>query len=282
MTDRTDTSDTSDSTRSDPGIADAPTLLRVVDGVATITLNRPANRNALSMELVGSLSGSLAHAISDPLVHVIVLTGAGSVFCAGADLKERRTVSAGGDEGGVPTFVRVFEQILDAPKPVVAKLNGSALAGGLGLACSCDLVIAPDTAMFGFTEVRIGVAPAIISVVCLPRLRFADAAELFLLGDRISAVEAQRFGLINRVVAPAEIDAATANVVGRLRLGGPNALAATKAILNNGDREARRTAFQAMAKLSEGLFSSDEANEGIRAFTEKRPASWTIAPSGAT
>jgi methylglutaconyl-CoA hydratase len=257
----------------DVAMTDPATLVEVAHGVATITLNRPNNRNALSTELVESLSQSLATAIDDPAVHVVVLTGNGPVFCAGADLKERRTVTAG-DAGGVPTFVRIFEQILDAPKPVVAKLNGSALAGGLGLACSCDLVVAPDTAMFGFTEVRIGVAPAIISVVCLPKLRAADAAELFLTGERISAAEALRVGLINRAVPPDEVDAATDVLVAKLRLGGPMALAATKSLLASADRQARRAAFVAMADLSGRLFASDEAAEGMAAFAAKRVPAW--------
>ena len=255
-------------------IAGPATRLDIASGVGTITLDRPANRNALSTELVESLSASLEAAIADPGVHVIVLTGSGTVFCAGADLKERRTVTAGGGDGGVPTFVRVFEQILDAPKPVVAKLNGSALAGGLGLACSCDLVVAPTTAMFGFTEVRIGVAPAIISVVCLPKMRQADAAELFLTGERITAAEALRVGLVNRVVEPDAVDAATAELVAKLRLGGPLALASTKRLLASADRDARRALFVEMARLSGELFASEEASEGMRAFGEKRPPSW--------
>ena len=258
----------------DVSSSSAATLLSVIDGVATVTLNRPANRNALSTELVESLEASLASAVNDPAVHVVVLTGAGTVFCAGADLKERRTVVTG-EGDGVPTFVRVFEQILDAPMPVVAKLNGSALAGGLGLACSCDLIVAPDTAMFGFTEVRIGVAPAIISVVCLPRLRPSDAAELFLTGERISAAEALRVGLINRCVPATELDAATQALVAKLRLGGPIALAATKGLLGAADRDARRKSFVAMAALSADLFASDEATEGIAAFAQKRLPSWT-------
>ena len=255
------------------------TLLTVASGVATITLNRPANRNALSIELVDALAASLEQVIAHKSVRVIVLTGSGPVFCAGADLKERRTVSTGvgGDTGdGVPTFVKIFEQILDAPKPIVAKLNGSALAGGLGLACSCDLVVAPDTAAFGFTEVRIGVAPAIISVVCLPRMRQSDAAELFLTGERISAAEALRVGLVNRVVPPGEVDAVTDELVRRLLLGGPAAMAATKGLLGFRNGEARRAACREMAELSGRLFGSEEAAEGIRAFAEKRPPSWFV------
>lgn len=254
---------------------DAATLLEVRGGVATITLNRPANRNALSEELVNSLAANLDAALDDPAARVVVLTGSGTVFCAGADLKERRTVSTGSDADGPPTFVRIFQRIQNSPKPVVAKLNGSALAGGLGLACSCDLVIAPTTAMFGFTEVRIGVAPAIISVVCLPKLRQADAAELFLTGERIPAVEALRVGLINRAVEPDQVDHVTDELVGKLLLGGPKALAASKALLRTVPEFATQDeAFLAMAKLSGSLFASEEGIEGMTAFAQKRTPSW--------
>ena len=251
------------------------TLLDVVGGIATITLNRPANRNALSKEMVDSILDSLRAAVANPDARVIIFTGTGTVFCAGADLKERQTVTQGTD-GGPPTFVQIFEEIQGSPKPIVAKLNGSALAGGLGLACSCDIVIAPDTAMFGFTEVRIGVAPAIISVVCLPRLRHADAAELFLTGERINAAEALRVGLINRCVPADQVQAVTDQLVGRLLLGGPKAIAATKKLLRDVPRIPTQTeAFKLMAKLSGDLFSSTEAAEGMAAFAQKRKPSWT-------
>jgi methylglutaconyl-CoA hydratase len=242
-------------------------------GVATITLNRPDNRNALSTELVESLSAHLSTAIADPGVRVIVLTGAGTVFCAGADLKERRTATAGPDDD-LPTFVRVFQAIAASPKPVVGKLNGAALAGGLGLACSCDLTIAPQRAQFGFTEVRIGVAPAIISVVCLPKLRTADAAELFLTGERITATRAAEVGLITRAVPDDELDSATDELVNKLLLGGPNALAATKRLLAEVQQMDRLDAFRWASKLSASLFESEEGLAGIAAFAAKQPAPW--------
>ena len=251
------------------------TLFSVSDGVGTITLNRPDNRNALSTELVESLRAHLDQAISNPSVRVIVLTGAGTVFCAGADLKERRTVTNTGVDDDLPTFVRIFQTIRSAPKPVVGKLNGSALAGGLGLACSCDITIAPERAMFGFTEVRIGVAPAIISVVCLPKLRPADAAELFLTGERITASEAARVGLINRAVADEALDAATDDVIAKLLLGGPKAMAASKMLLTTVPAFANEEdAFRWTAKLSGELFTSPEAAEGMGAFAAKRAPNW--------
>ncbi len=199
------------------------TLLHVERGVATITLNRPDRRNSLSEALVESLAANLTAAIADEHSRVIVVTGNGPVFCAGADLRERRTAAApaAGAAEELPTFVRIFQMMQASPKPVVAKLNGPALAGGLGLACAADITIAPMSATFAFTEVRIGVAPAVISVVCLPRLRQVDAARLFLTGERIGAEEAARVGLITMAVPDAEMDAATDAVVGQLLLGGP-------------------------------------------------------------
>jgi methylglutaconyl-CoA hydratase len=251
------------------------TLLSVAGGVGTITLNRPDNRNALSTELVESLRAHIDEAILDPLVRVIVLTGAGTVFCAGADLKERRTVSASSADDDLPTFVRIFQTLQKAPKPVVGRINGPALAGGLGLACSCDITIAPKRATFGFTEVRIGVAPAIISVVCLPKLRGADAAELFLTGERISAEEAARVGLINKAVDDDQLDVAVEAMVAKLLLGGPKALAASKELLTAVPGFAsQEDAFRWTAKLSAELFASEEAAEGMGAFTQKRHPNW--------
>lgn len=251
------------------------TLLDIGDGVATITLNRPAQRNALSAELIKSLSTSIEAAIEDPSTRVIVLTGAGSVFCAGADLKERATVTTSNADDELPALVRIFQRLQASPKPVVAKLNGSALAGGLGLACACDFAIAPRRALFGFTEVRVGVAPAIISVVCLPKLRAADAAELFLTGERISADEAARVGLITRAVDDDQLDAAVDVLIAKLRLGGPRALAASKDLLRRVPRfTTQEDAFRWTSTLSAQLFASEEAAEGMRAFAEKRTPSW--------
>ena len=258
--------------------ANPATILETTGGVATITLNRPASRNALSAELVESLAANVDRAIADPSAKVIVITGAGTVFCAGADLKERRTVTTTEADDDLPTFVRIFQRIQAAPKPVIAKLNGSALAGGLGLACACDFAIAPKRAMFGFTEVRIGVAPAIISVVCLPKLRPSDAAQLFLTGERIDADEAARVGLITRAVADEELDAAVDALVAKLLLGGPKAMAASKELLRRVPAFAtQEDAFRWTAALSAALFADDEAIEGMTAFAEKRPPSWATA-----
>lgn len=258
------------------------TLFDVRGGVGTITLNRPDNRNALSTDLVDSLAAHLDDALADDSVHVVVLTGTGNTFCAGADLKERRTATQGTEGLGgddLPTFVRIFQKIQTAPKVVVGRLNGHALAGGLGLASVCDISVAPYRATFGFTEVRIGVAPAIISVVCLPKLRMADAANLFLTGERVGAEEAARVGLITKAVPDDQLDAACDEVVGKILLGGPLALANSKSLLTKVPAFASQDdAFRWASALSARLFASEEGMEGMQAFAERRPAAWV--PTG--
>jgi methylglutaconyl-CoA hydratase len=195
------------------------TLLDVTAGVATITLNRPDNRNALSEELVASLGDHLEVALADPAVRAVVLTNVGNTFCAGADLR----AAVSGEEPKTPRrdFTQIFDMIIDSPKPVIGRIAGHALAGGLGLAASCDISVMAASATLGFTEVRIGVAPAVISVVVLPKLRKADAAELFLCGERISAARGAEVGLVNYAVPDDELDAKVAEIVGKVVRGGP-------------------------------------------------------------
>ena len=146
--------------------------------------------------------------------------------------------------------------------------------GGVGLAAACDISIAADDTIVGFTEVRIGVAPAVISVVCLPKLRRADASELFLNGERIPAARAAEVGLINRAVPRDELDAAIADTLGKVVRGGPKALAASKQLISKVPQSSRADAWEWTAELSQSLFQSDEATEGIGAFRERRDASW--------
>ncbi len=243
------------------------TTLDIAAGVATITLNRPDNRNALSAELVDGLGDHLAASAADDAVRAIVLTNAGTVFCAGADLK-------GG--GGEPRYslVDIFEAILDCPKPVIGRIAGHCMGGGVGLAAACDISVVADDARIGFTEVRIGVAPAIISVVCLPKMRRADATELFLSGERITAARAVEVGLLNRVVPAADLDAAVDELVTKVVAGGPLALAACKRLIAEVPDLDRTEAFERTAVLSAELFASDEAAAGIGAWRDRADAPW--------
>lgn len=249
------------------------TSLVVESGVATITLDRPEQRNALSVELVDSLADHLHEAIADEAVRVVVLTNVGTTFCAGADLRSGSSGSAR------HSLVDVLAAILDAPKPVVGRIAGHCMGGGVGLAAACDVSVVADDARIGFTEVRIGVAPAMISVVCLPKLRRADAAELFLTGQRITAGRAVEVGLLNRAVPRADVDATVGDVVSELVQGGPAALAAAKRLLRDVPRLPRDEAFAITAELSAELFASEEAAEGMAAFREKRPARWVPGAS---
>ena len=251
----------------------------VSGGVATLTMDQPHNRNALTPALLGGLADGIAAALADEAVGVIMLTHTGPAFCAGADLsspgenkRSRRNKAVG--------LADVLEDIQDAPKPVLARIAGHCVGGGIGLAAACDISIAGTEARFAFTEVRVGVAPAIISVVCLPKIRRADALELFLSGERISAARAAEVGLITRAVPADELDAEVAAVVGRLLAGGPSALAAAKRLVYTIPGMERNAAFTRTTELSQSLFASAEAAEGMAAFREKRPPSWAPpAPS---
>ena len=250
-----------------------PTSCAIAGGVATVTLDLAAKHNALTPELLDSLGDDLVRAGADPAVRVIVLTNSGPTFCAGADL----------GSGGRPArldLAGLLRLIADTEKPVVGRIAGRCLGGGIGLAAVCDISIALADAQFRFSEVRLGVAPAIISVVCLPKMRRSDAAELFLGGEPFDARRAVEVGLISRAVEPEELDGAVAEVVGRLLQGGPGALAATKRLLSAVPAMGRDDALAWAKSLSESLFASPEAAAGIAAFRERRPAPWVGPAEG--
>jgi methylglutaconyl-CoA hydratase len=255
-----------------------PTLYEVARGVATITLNRPGSKNSLSDELVTGLSHDLDRAAGDAAVRVIVLTNAGNTFCAGADLKASQPGVAGASARR--TFVDVFKQILDGSKPVIGRIDGHATGGGVGLVAACDISVMRDDAKIGFTEVRIGVAPAIISVVCLPKMRRADASELFLTGERFTPARAVEVGLVNAAVPAAELDEAIDRYVSMVVRGGPQALAAAKELVAKMPGMDRHDAFQWASARSTELFRSEEATAGIAAFRERRDAPWVPAAPG--
>ncbi|MER7208650.1 enoyl-CoA hydratase family protein [Streptosporangium sp. NPDC000239] len=247
----------------------------VSGGIATITLDSPRNRNALSVRLLGDLEDLLTQALADEEVRVVVLTGTGPVFCAGADLKEQRT-EPGGAPGAPVTasFPEIMRLIWESPKPVVCRLNGTARAGGLGLVAACDFAIAPDTASFAFTEVRLGVVPAMISVTVLRRLDPRAAAEYFLTGETFDAARAQEIGLLTRAVPGELLDETVAHYAGMLLRGGPEALALTKRLVREVPALSFEEGTRRMAELSAQRFTSAEGQEGITAFMQKRAPSW--------
>lgn len=250
---------------------------RTVDtGIATITLDSPHNRNALSSQLRQELHEALVSSISDESVRVIVLDHTGPVFCAGMDLKESRSESA--DKQGINDFPGILEQLWNSPKPVVAKLAGPARAGGIGMVAACDIAVAVDSATFAFTEVRIGVVPAVISVTVLPRLDARQAHELFLTGETFDAARAVSIGLLNAAVPADQVDTEVARYTDMLARGAPGALAATKDMLRQPRPTEMSEDFENMLALSAKHFAGEEGQEGIRAFAEKRKPSWVPRP----
>ncbi|MDP4013364.1 MAG: enoyl-CoA hydratase-related protein [Candidatus Nanopelagicales bacterium] len=252
-----------------------PVLYEVADQVATITLNRPEARNALNAAALFMLRDALSCSADDADVRVVVLTGIGDTFCAGADVKAALSGDAGGFAAtGPQAMADLMCQILDHPKPTIARVQGNVYGGGNGLLASCDLSVAVDTARFAFSEVRLGVTPAIISVVCLRKMAAADAAELCLLGERVSAQRVRSAGLINAVEPADGLDSRIAQWIQSLRLGGPNALTGTKELLRRVPGMPRDEAFAYTADLSGEYFRSAEAAEGMTALLQKRPPQW--------
>lgn len=246
---------------------------QTAQGVATVTLDSPTNRNALSSALIEELLAALAAAGADESVRVVVLTHTGPVFCSGADLKE--TAAAFGS--GKPPINRLGEvltAIWESPKPVVARLTGPARAGGLGLVAAADLAVCSLDATFAFSEVRIGVIPAVISATVLPRLAPRAAAELFLTGDTFDGARAREVGLVTAAVPADEVDAAVASFVASLVRGAPGALRGTKELLRRRKADTFGDELAAMTELSLSYFGSPEGIEGITAFRDKRQPNW--------
>ena len=241
----------------------------VAGGLATLTMDQPHNRNALAPPLINGLGDGLAAATADPSVRVVVLTNTGNTFCSGADL-------SGSPESEAPRYslADIFTAMLDSPRPVVGRIAGHCMGGGVGLAAACDLSVVADSSRFGFTEVRIGAAPAIISVVCLPKLRRGDALELFLSGERITASRAASVGIVTKSVPDEDLDSAVSDLVAKLASGAPNALAAAKRLVFDIPGLERAAAFEQAAAISQALFAAEEAQEGMAAFREKRPPRW--------
>jgi len=247
--------------------------LHVDRGIATITLDSPANRNALSRQLVGELAAHLANATTDAAVRAIVLTHTGPVFCAGADLKEQRQPVPEG-AGRVPPMPEVFIRIMEASTPVVAKLHGHARAGGIGLVAACDLAVAPTAATFAFTEVHIGVVPAMIAVPVARRLRSRAMSRYMLTGERFTAEQAVLDGLLT--LAADDVDAACEQLLAGFRAAEPAALARTKRLIAELADLDLADGFALGAAVSAEFFASEAAQEGMAAFAEKRPPHWAL------
>jgi enoyl-CoA hydratase len=238
--------------------------------IATVTLDSPANRNALSTQLVGELIAHLTTAAADDAVRAVVLTHTGTVFCAGADLKEQ--ASEGGPEAGTRRMLGLLRTIVELPKPVVARVDGAVRAGGLGIVGACDIALASEQASFAFTEVRLGLAPAIISLTTLGRMSERAASRYYLTGETFRASAAATSGLITAAVD--DLDAELATITDALRSCSPQGLAETKPLTTRGALAAFADRADEVQALSARLFGSEEAREGMLAFLQKRPARW--------
>ncbi|MDG2304212.1 MAG: enoyl-CoA hydratase-related protein [Candidatus Binatia bacterium] len=238
----------------------------------TVTLADAENRNALGARLIQGLFDAIAAANADDDVRAVVITNEGSTFCAGANLKERQGQTDYDDRGA--SFVDLLEAVQASPTPIIGRIAGHVVGGGNGLASSLDISIASEDVKFGFTEVRLGVAPAIISVVCLPKMRRGEAMEAFLRGNRFPSAKAAELGLITRAVPADKLDAAVDEVVTDIKKGGPNALGFAKRLVYDVPEMDQAAAFKSTSRLSAKLFRGTEAAEGVAAFLGKRKPSW--------
>ncbi|WP_055702398.1 enoyl-CoA hydratase family protein [Streptomyces silaceus] len=234
-------------------------------GIVTVTLDFPERRNALSAKLLAALAEALDGLGGDPGVRAVLLTHTGTTFCSGADLKEPPDPAA---------FVALLRRIVTLPQPVVARVDGHVRAGGLGLLGVCDLAVAGPGASFAFTEVHIGVAPAVISLPLLPRLDPGAASRYFLTGERFDGAEAARIGLVTAYAA--DPDEALRPLLDGLRAAAPGALAETKKLLTARVLDAFDDQSEAVMALSARLFGSAEAREGMTAFLERRERPWVL------
>lgn len=248
-------------------------------GVVTLTMNRPAVHNAFDEHLIGALTTRLEALGADPQVRVVVLTGAGRSFSAGADLGWMSRMADFDDARNLADardLARLMQVLNELPKPTVAAINGAALGGGVGLACACDIAVAVDRAAFGTTEVRLGLIASVIGPYVIAAVGQRHARRLFLTGERIGAPEAERIGLVHRVVPADGLDAAVEGVVADLLKNGPMALAASKALIRDlGSRPIDAAVIEESAVRIARIRKGPEARAGVAAFLGKRPPDWT-------
>jgi len=246
-------------------------------GVARVWLNRPEVRNAFDGLMVTELRTTLFDLGLQDSIRVIVVGGRGPVFCAGADLQWMRAVASFTREDNLreaQAMADLFFTVYNSPRPIVARVHGAALGGGAGLVAACDISVAALGTRFGFTEVRLGIIPAVISPYVLPKIGESAARELFLTGERFEAVRAQEIGLVGAAVPEEDLDAVVEQRVSELLLSGPRAVAEAKALLREvAWRRVEDVQRYTVERIAE-LRSSAEGQEGLRAFLEKRKPDW--------
>lgn len=250
------------------------------DGVVTLTLNRPEVHNAFDDELISCLTDTLQRVGKDADTRVVVLTGSGKSFSAGADLNWMRSMlnaSEQANERDALQLARLLRTLNYLPVPTIAQINGAALGGALGLAACCDVTVAVDSAVFGLTEARLGLAPAIISPYVFRRIGETQARRYFLTGERFDATHARRIGLVHEIVAADALDETVERFCTAIGKGGPTAVIASKKLVYHAaghDADVQLKLDQFTARLIAGLRIGGEGQEGMRAFLDKRPPAW--------
>ncbi|HLW83852.1 MAG TPA: enoyl-CoA hydratase-related protein [Candidatus Sulfotelmatobacter sp.] len=246
-------------------------------GVATLTLNRPDKRNAISFELIDDLLCAL-EAVAKSEALILILTGAGKAFCSGMDLENLKALLGRSPEDNLQdsqTMVRLFRTLYEFPKVTIAAVNGAAIAGGTGLALLCDFTLAVPDAKFGYTEVRIGFVPAIVSTFLLRQVGEKQARDLLLTGRLFGADEAARLGLINEIVPPESLITRARELASSLLENSPSSLRATKQLLTDHARAELDTQIDAAVRENAAIRNAADFREGISSFLEKRKPGWT-------
>ena len=247
------------------------------DAVATVALARPDARNALNAGLIGELRRCAEELAEDDKVRVVVLTGEGDFFCAGADIGYMRDTANFSYEENLEdarNLAAMFEAVDGCPKPVVARVKGAAIGGGVGLVAAADVAVAEEGTVFAFSEVRLGISPATIAPFVVRKIGHSQVRALFLTGERFDGVRAREIGLVHEVISEEDLDAAVQEKVEGLLAGGPEALAATKALLRELRDAAPDEVTEITARRIAELRTGEEGQEGLGAFLEKRKPAW--------
>jgi methylglutaconyl-CoA hydratase len=259
--------------------ADEPRVLLGTDGrVATLTLNRPAIHNAFDERLLEALTVAARDLAADSSVKVVVLAGAGKSFCAGADLDWMKRMSRFTEEENLADAMGLagcLRALADLPQPLVGRVHGPVIGGGMGLVAVCDIVIAVPEAVFGFSEVRLGLSPACIAPYVIRRLGDSACRELFLTGDRFDGTAAHRLGLVHRLAAADTLDGELDALVRRLLANGQRAMASCKELLDRVPGMTLDEAGPYTASVIASLRAGEEGREGVRSFLERRKPSWS-------
>ena len=252
-------------------------------GVATVTLNRAEAHNALNDEVVGALRAAFDTLAAREDVRVVILAGRGKSFSAGADLKWMRRVadfSPAENKADALRIAAMFDKLNTLPKPTIAKVQGSAFAGGIGLVACCDIAVAAEHAQFAITEVRLGLIPAMISPYVIAAIGPSAARRYCQTAERFDAWEAKRIGLLHEVAAADALDTAVEEIVGEILKNAPASLAASKALIRETAGPVTEALREETASRIAGIRATDEGREGLAAFFEKRKPSWTAAGGG--